>query len=408
MTISPDNIEKLYSIRQSAERELQHNIHPYWPKYAMDLENGGFWGSLSYDNIPVPDAVKGVVMHGRFAWFYSMCYRKYRNSVSMQMATHAVRFIEDALLDREYGGVYWQAKADGSPFDQRKHFYGIAFALYGLSGFACISEERYFYLSLCETLFNNLQEYGRDPVYGGYFEARSRKWSKLDDTRLSPKDLNCAKSMNTNLHVLEALSSYYRLNPSRMLAEAIHELVLVTVTHILDPETGHLGLYFDENWNSQMDIVSYGHDIEASWLLWEAAEIIHDKELMDHIRPHVMKIADITCREAFRSSLGGVINELHGRELDTDLVWWVQAEAVVGFLNAYQLSGEQKYLDCAVQVWAVIQNHLIDHNYGEWLSIVRDDGVADLNEDKGGIWKTPYHNGRACLEIMSRVDRLLS
>ncbi|GAB6089818.1 AGE family epimerase/isomerase [Spirochaeta dissipatitropha] len=407
MLISPVNLEKLYSLRKSAEQELLQNIHPYWPKHAMDLENGGFRGAISHDNVPVSDAAKGVVMHGRFAWLYSICYRKYGDSVSFQMAEHAVRFLEKAYIDREYGGVYWQTRADGSPLDQRKHFYGMAFALYGLSEFAHISSEPVRYVKLCEALFENLQKYGLDPLHGGYFEARSREWKKLDDTRLSPKDLNCAKSMNTNLHVLEALTNYYRLNPSARVFDAIHELVQVTVEHILDRETGHLKLYFDEAWNSLLDVVSYGHDIEAAWLLWEAVEIIHDKELMESIRPHIMKIAEITYSEAFRSSHGGVINELHGSDLDTSLVWWVQAESVVGFLNAYELSGDQKFLDSAVQVWAVIQDHIVDREHGEWRSIVRDDGSSDLKEDKGGIWKTPYHNGRACLEIISRIDRLI-
>ncbi len=417
------NQQALHQLHQSAEQELTQHILPYWQKYAMDTDEGGYWGDISHHNEHDPSAPKGIVMHGRFAWTYSAAYLRFGDPAYLAAAEHAVEFILKSFLDEDYGGVYWSTDRSGIPADDRKHFYGIAFALYGLSEYvraaaaaaapAADAGNRAEYsrgeiLSVCLDLYRSLEEHGRDQQHGGYLEACSREWGVMQDTRLSSRDLNCAKSMNTNLHVLEALSSLYRIYPDNAVAESIRSLVRVTIEQILDRSTGHLRLFFTREWNSLNTTVSYGHDIEASWLLWEAAEVIGDHALQNAIREAVIRMVQAVHAEAFQSSLGGVVNEKEESHLDTDIIWWVQAESVIGLLNAYEMTGEDEYLQRALQVWNVIQTYIADRENGEWKWGVDDSGNLLHTKSKGGFWKTPYHNGRACMEIMQRTQRLLT
>ena len=261
-------------------------------------------------------------------------------------------------------------------------------------------------LDIAIALFQQIEEHALDRENGGYTEALSREWKSLEDLRLSEKDDNESKTMNTHLHILEAYTNLYRTWKDPRLEIALENLILLFLDRFVDPLTNHLNLFFDENWTLKSDLVSYGHDIECAWLLHEAAEILGLPEL-------VKKTADLAVKMARDNSQGldtdgGLFYEFFPSELrlDSDKHWWPQAEAMVGYFNAYQLLGEQDFALKALGSWEFIKLNLVDSKYGEWYWSVDRAGIPQTAKEKAGFWKCPYHNGRACMEIVKRIDRI--
>jgi mannobiose 2-epimerase len=261
-------------------------------------------------------------------------------------------------------------------------------------------------------LFALIEHYGYDKAYEGYFEAFTREWEQLGDQRLSAKDANEKKTMNTHLHILEAYTNLYRIWPDDSLRRQITRLINVFLDHIIHPQTNHLQLFFDEQWNSKSTVISFGHDIEASWLLAEAADIVSDQELIIRAKKRCLLMAYAAARGLDED--GGLLYEQDGGtgQWVREKHWWPQAEAMVGFFHGWQVSGDHSLLDNILRNWTFIKDHLIDRQYGEWYWGViiesSDKGNTIMSwEDKAGLWKCPYHNGRACMELMRRIDGMM-
>lgn len=383
--------------------ELKENILPYWQK-KMTAPEGGFHGRIDGHERLDPEAHKGAIMNARILWTFASAYRVLKGSAKaesyLETALRAKREIIDRFFDPEYGGIYWSLNPDGSPCDTKKQIYAIAFAIYGLAELNRATGDGEA-LEYAIKLFNSIEDHSYDNDKDGYFEAFTREWDLIEDMRLSEKDANESKTMNTHLHVLEAYTCLFRIWSDGRLKERLRGLINIFTDKILGPD-GHLRLFFDEDWNCSYNITSYGHDIEASWLLHEAALVLGDTEILARVEALVPAIVSASL-EGF-SHEGGMIYEKHGDEAaDGDRHWWVLAETVVGCFNLWDHFGEPSGLENALMCWEFIKANLIDKENGEWFWSLHQDGSVNHEEDKAGFWKCPYHNGRMCMEIIERI-----
>ena len=394
-------IEKLPKLRSEIESELQ-SILDFWAKNAVDLEQGGFVGKMDNEGIVYPDAEKGCVLNARILWTFAAAYNKLGDPSHLALAEHAYNYIRDHFRDQKNGGVFWSVDAAGKPLNTRKQIYGLAFTIYGLSEFYQKNKNQEA-LDFAIELFELIEKYSFDQKNGGYFEAFTESWQPLEDLRLSEKDRNDPKTMNTHLHIIEAYVNLYRVWPEKRVAGKIKHLLEIFEKHIIDPDNFHLKLFFNEKWESQSRAISYGHDIEATWLLHEAAEVLDDQFLVDDWQEIAVKMSDAAAKGFMPD--GSLIHEydLATHHPDTHREWWVSAEGMVGFLNTYQITEDESYLKRVFGLWTFIQKHLLDKEKGEWFWGVSDD-YSKMKEDKIGFWKCPYHNARACMEILKRTE----
>ena len=398
------NLIKAYADRIDAD--LKQNILPFWMQHAVDRERGVVLGSVTNELVLDPSAVRGALLSARVLWTYAAAYRLYRDNAYLEMARLAYDDLIKNFWDREFGGFFWSIDADGTPVQDRKQIYGQAFAIYALTEYhrATGLKEP---LDQAKVLFQLIEKCGRDPQAGGYFEAFSREWKYIEDMRLSVVDLNEPKSQNTHLHVMEAYTNLMRVWPDAAVRQSQSELLDVMLNRILCEKTGHLNLFFAQDWTPKSDAISYGHDIEASWLLMEAAGVLGDQALIARLTPLALKIADVTLAEGVDAD-GALYNEGGPKGLtNTNKEWWPQAEAVVGFINAHQMSGDDRYLKAAFHCWDFIENRLIDRKHGEWFRGVTREGAVLPEHLKVGFWKCPYHNGRAGFEASLRLRSLV-
>ena len=391
------------ALASQAKKELTENILPYWTS-KMCNPAGGFYGRISGNEETDLSAPVGNIMTARLLWTFSSAYRLFKDSAEAEgylaMATRAKDLIISRFYDPEYGGTYWSLNPDGTPLDTKKQIYAIAFTIYGLAELNRATGDAKA-LEYAIKLFNSIEDHSFDTEKDGYFEAFTRTWDTIEDMRLSDKDANESKTMNTHLHVLEAYTCLYRVWKNSRLEERLRGLIGIFEKHILGPD-GHLRLFFDDDWNSGYDIVSYGHDIEASWLIHEAALVLGDEAVIERIEKLVPAIA-AAAGEGF-SPEGGMIYEKNAEETDRDRHWWAQAETVVGYLNLWDHFGTQEGMENALTCWDFIKANLIDRENGEWFWSLREDGTVNRDDDKAGFWKCPYHNGRMCMEIIERVN----
>lgn len=377
-------------------------ILDFWITHTVDRQNGGFIGCIDSDMTARPEAPKGLVLNARILWTFARAYRRNPKPEYLFMADRALNYLETVFRDPEYPGYFWMVDAKGNPLQTKKQMYGHAFYLYGLSEFILATGKKEL-LPMADELFG-LVERSYDPVHGGYLEAYARDWSEAGDLRLGEHDQNDKKTMNTHLHILEAYTAYYRISKSPKLELQFRRLIADTLDYIVDIKNGHFRLFFDENWSVKSNLVSYGHDIEGSWLLMEAAEALGDAGLLERSRKAAVRMAEAVLAEGVDAD-GAVMWEGDGqRVLDTDKHWWGQAEAVVGFVNAWQMTGEERYWHAAEACWRFIRENILDRNNGEWYWKTDRQGTPSLAEAKVNEWKCPYHNARACMEIMERLE----
>jgi len=381
-------------------------ILSYWSTRMPDAAHGGFYGQIGADNQMVPHAPKGAVLNARILWTFSAAYRHQSEPELLQLATRAYEYFEQHFLDAEYGGVYWSVNYLGQPLDTKKQVYALAFALYGLSEYYAASGHAPA-LTHAQNLFRAIEQHSFDAEHGGYLEALARDWSPLADLRLSDKDANEKKTMNTHLHVLEAYANLYRYRPDAHLQTQLRKLLEVFLTHLIDANTHHLHLFLDEQWQVKSTAVSFGHDIEAAWLLLEAAEVLGDEELISRFRRVAVDMATAAARGLDTTGGLGDEHDPASGHWNREKHWWVQAEAMVGLLNAYHLSEQTQFYTQFQAVWKFTQQHLLDLNEGEWYWGVTADLQLMPREDKAGFWKCPYHTTRACLEVMQRCKKQL-
>ncbi len=368
----------------------------------MDKTRGGFYGQITGENQLIVDAPKGGILNARILWTFSSAARILKSARYLSVAQHAKEYIFKYFFDNDNSGTYWLLNADGTPADAKKQIYSQAFFIYALVEYYRATGDNTC-LDKAKELFLLIEKHSFDKELNGYLEAYSKEWVLLEDLRLSEKDANEKKTMNTHLHVLEAYTNLYRVWKDPFLALQLQNLIDIFLNKIVNKNTGHLDLFFDEKWTCKSSIYSYGHDIEASWLLDEAAVVLGNATTLRAIREVAIKIAEASTEGLLPN--GALMNEKNceTNHVDMNCDWWPQAEATIGFYNAYQLTNNDLYLEYALKNWAFIQNNIIDKVNGEWFWSVSAEGKIDRENDKAGFWKCPYHNSRMCLEMIERI-----
>lgn len=384
-------------------KEFKNILH-YWGENGIDEENGGFYGEADFLGKPFKKAPKGIVLNARILWTFSAAYNFLKNEEYLHIANRAYEYIKKYFWDNQYGGLFWSVSYNGKILDARKQIYAQGFGIYGFSEYfrASANTES---LEYAKKLFNLIEKHSYDPVNGGYIEALSRDWKQMKDMRLSEKDANEPKSMNTHLHIIEPYTNLFSLWPDANLSKQIRDLISVFLDHIIDSETGHFILFFEMDWKVKSNMVSYGHDIEGTWLLCEAAETLGDKKLIKNVESAVLLMINAIINEGVAPD-GSLYyeNDFEKDKFDKERHWWVQAEALVGFINAWQITGNTLYLEKMKAVWQFIVNKIIDKQNGEWFLRIDNYGNPVLSDPKIGFWKCPYHNSRALIEAFRRIS----
>jgi len=385
------------------ENELLKNILPFWITVAPDKENGGFYGQIGINNSINNDVPRTAVTFSRIVWTFSHAYLLYHKQEYLDTAIRAFNSLNSAFWDQENGGLFWSIDRYGKPVFDHKHFYAQAFGIYGFSEFFRATQNSQS-IERAMQLFNIIEEHAFDSKYGGYIESQSREFRPIADMRLSEKDMNCKKSMNTMLHIIEAYANFLQVWDDQKIKDQLSNLISVFNQHVFDKNSHHLQLFFDEDWKPLSDRVSCGHDIESSWLLYEAAEMSGDQELIEDTKTISLELAKSVLTFGTNKD-GSIIQEGTLNTItNPNKEWWPQAEAVVGFFNEYQISGDPRYMDAAQAVWNYIQTHFIDRSYGGWFTRVTKDGAIDLTSPKVGPWECPYHESRMCFEMIQRLQ----
>lgn len=398
--------ESLAALAAQAELELRQNILPFWLKHARDRERGGFYGQIDNDLRVRKDAPRGLLLTARILWTFSAAHRIYRDPEYLEMAKWAYVDLTGRFLDAEHGGVFWTVSAAGKPLERRKQVYAQAFAIYALSEYHRTSGDPVA-LEQAIAIYRAVEAHAYDATHGGYFEAYARDWSALPKRTRSLMATAEAKSQNTMLHIMEAYTNLLRVWPDSGLRQQLSGLVERMATRVRDPESNHLHLLLAADWSPRSHEISFGHDIEFSWLLAEAAEVLGDRLLMERMKPVSVAIARVTQAQAFGFD-GGMYNEAGPKGItDASKHWWPQAESTVGFLNAYQLTGESEFLRTSQRSWDYIEKQIVDREHGEWFWARDAKGRVNERMPKASTWKCPYHNGRACMELVERTHKLL-
>lgn len=401
--MNEQDISRLLQLKVEFSDELT-SILEFWSTKCLDETHEGFIGSMDHCGNVDPVASKGCILNTRILWTFSAAYRTTNLEVYRTMAKRAYDYLTKYFWDHQYGGLYWELDHKGAPLDRKKQAYVQGFGIYAFSEYyrAIGVEES---LAYARELFQILEEKYWDFKNTGYLEALTEDWKKIDDMRLSLKDLNTPKSMNTHLHILEPYTNLYRVWPNEKLKTAISSLLQIFCNKIYNPYTKHLKLFFSLDWKSQFEEISFGHDIEGAWLMNEASILINNGALDKEVHSITKQLVLSTLNEGLDKD-GSLFNEMKGNQLDTDKHWWPQAEAMVGFLDAYELEGKKTYLEQVEKLWIFINNFLKDRENGEWFWRVNADNIAITSEDKAGFWKCPYHNGRALMELIERIVKL--
>lgn len=392
--------EQLKQLKTELLAELE-SILRYWSKNAIDTQNDGFIGQIDNNENVIENAEKGSVLNARILWSFSSGYQITKNEEHKKIAQRAFDYLSKYFYDTEFGGLFWSINADKTPKDTKNQIYALAFAIYGLSEYYVISKDEKA-LAIAINLYLKIQKHSYDPVNKGYLEAFTRDWQPIEDLRLSEKDANEKKTMNTHLHIVEAYANLFKVWKDKALQKDIIELLQTIEKHFINTKTGHLRLFFDENWIEKPDVISYGHDIEAAWLLLQCAEISEDENLVESYKKHAVQMAQVTIEGL--DSDGGLWYEFDSEknELVAEKHWWVQAEALIGFYSAYEITQNEEYLDIVFKNWNFIKKHILDQQNGEWFwGINRNYSL--IEKDKAGFWKCPYHNSRACSELIQRI-----
>ena len=380
---------------------LTHQIIPFWNGLEDSL-NGGFYGYADSEGVPDKNSVKGCILNSRILWFYSASYNLLKQPDLLKKAEHAFLFLYNYFYDSRYGGVYWSVKADGTPEDTTKHTYNQAFAIYALSEYYKASNERQA-LNLAYSLYHTIESKCRDAE--GYFEAFSREFMEASNDKLSENGVIAERTMNTLLHVMEAYTELYRADYFYQVGDSIREILRIFKYKIYNPDKEICEVFFDKNYNSLIRLESYGHDIEASWLIHRACEAIEDRAYYEEMLPIITGLAKGAYERGIDEKYHAMFNENEDGKISAKKVWWVQAEAVTGFYNAYRLQPEKTcYRKLSEQVWDYIQTYVIDKKTGEWIEDISPDNTVAAGQALAHPWKCPYHNGRMCIEMIQRLS----
>ena len=375
-------------LSERASEQLHGHILPFWCGPALDHECGGWMAWLSNDLKPDRTQPKGLIVHARILWAFSAAFRQWPEPIYREMAERAFHYLMNRFWDKEHGGAYWRLNDQGQVLEDIKKTYGQSFCIYALAEYNQAFGSTVA-LQQAQNFFELVETHAHDPAHSGYFEVCSRDWSAVLEAPLSEKDLNEKKSMNSHLHVLEAYTNLYRIWKDSRVEHRLRELIALFEEHILDPQTFHLHHFFDEHWRVRSDTYTFGHDIEASWLLCEAAEVLEDELLLKRIERIALKMADAALAEGIDHTGGLCYEGQSGKVLDSRKECWPQTEAVVGFLNAFRVSQDLRFFTAAGRVWDYLDQNLVDRFNGEWFWRINADGKPDPSLPKVSEWKGP-------------------
>lgn len=383
---------------QEVKEHLINVIIPFWKKLRDD-QNGGYYGWLGYDLKLDKKAEKGCILNSRITWFFSNAYMLLGDESLLDEATHGFNFLMDKCVDKENGGIYWSLNYDGTPLDTTKHTYNQAFSIYALSSYyeATKNEQA---LALARDLFSLIEEKCTDE--GGYREAFTRDFKPESNEKLSENGVLAERTMNTLLHVLEAYTQLYKVSKDEKVKERLLWIVDTIENKVYNEELHRQEVFFDSEYNSLIDLYSYGHDIETAWLLDLTLDVIGDDALTERISKITRDLTNQTYKVAFDGKSFPI--ECENGVVDEHRVWWAQAENVVGLINGYQRQGKQEYLDAAESQWNFIKEYVVDKREGsEWYWEVDKEGKPYPDRPIVEPWKCPYHNGRMCFEVIKRL-----
>ena len=399
--LKEDPKERMNRLKNEVSSNLTQNLLPFWSAKMVDYKNGGFFGRINGDNQVYPKEDKGGILNARILWTYSSAYRIFKDTAYLRLATRSKDYIMAHFIDKEFGGAYRSVKSTGEPSDTRKQTYTQSFFIYGLAEYYRATGDKEA-LAAAKDIFNLFEKYALDKKSGGYFEVYSRDWKRTHDKLIGESTTNDEKTMNTHLHLMEAYTNLYRVWPDKSVGVRLKALVDIFLDKIIDARTSHLICFLDKDWKKNSAVDSYGHDIESSWLLNEAAGLLGDPALLAKVKDVSIKIANAAAEGLNTDGSLNYEKNLTNGKVSTERSWWAQSECIVGYVNAYELTEHEKYLDNAINCWNYTKNHFVDNKNGGWFSSVSESGVA--RGEKGGFWVCPYHNGRMCMEVVERIS----
>lgn len=374
--------------------EVRGSVLPFWTDYAP-APDGGFYGTLQRDGTPEPDAPRSGVLNARILWSFAAAARTWNDTLCLQLANRAQRYFIDTFIDSTNGGVYWLVAPDGTVMNGSKYAYALTYGIYGLA-------EHYLATGNPESLetafglFRTLEEKGREPLHDGYTETFNEDWTPLEQY-----DKNAPKTMNAHLHVLEAYTLLYQCRQDERLKERLECCMHLFMDTIYDPQRKHFNQYFDNRWHSLMDIDSYGHDVEAGWLLCRAAEVLNDPELKQRAERIALDVTRASLDQGLAPA-GYLRYERIGSKLAARSSWWGQDEMLIACINAWQISGDKRFLQDAGRIWNFVMKTMKDQEFGEWFSDCQD-GQPIVNAPKASMWRCPYHTTRLAIEMYNRL-----
>jgi cellobiose epimerase len=392
--------EVLHQLQNEITNDLTENLLPFWIENSPDNSDPkkGFYGAINHEGEGIANAIKHNVLFTRYLWTYSAAYRVLQDPKSLELAHRAFQYLQENFIDNTYGGIYWKLNADGSVNDSNKSIYGQSFAIYAFSEYYRATQNE-LSLQYAIQIFILIELHGQDTLYGGYFETFNQQWEYQNFSEVSPSHV---KSMNTHLHILEAYTNLYRIWPDEKLRKSMYELIDIIKIHMINTETYHQLMYFEQNWAVSDYTISFGHDIEFSWLFNEAAIVLGDAELIAYTEDKALKIARAQITSGLNSQGAMIYEKLPNETLVEKIEWWVQAEAIVGLLNAYSISKDKNFLLAARDIWDFTKTHVIDSKVGGWFPSLDKNGIPVPNRRKGDGWTCPYHNVRMGLEVYER------
>ena len=384
------------------EIELK-KILDFWQNKTLDTEHDGFVGRIDHNNNVIEDSPKGIILNTRILWAFSRANNFYGDSRYDKECLRAFEYLYDHFDDKTSGGVYWEVDYKGIPINRRKQVYAQAFCIYALSEYYKYSKNAKALIWALE-LYNLLEEKAFDKEFDGYIEAFDENWKSIQDLRLSEKDLNAPKTTNTILHILEAYTTLYEITGDDQVEHALKRLITLFLDIIFNYQN-HLKLFFTKDWKTMSTEISYGHDIEAAWLLCHAARILGDSTLIHKTDEMLVSVVKTFTSEAIDMDFGiWNAKDSENKVIDKDKHWWPQAEAMVGLCYAWIKTKDISYFNSSRQIWEFTKANIIDAKNGEWFFRVNANGDPYTFEDKVGPWKGPYHNSRALIEIISVLN----
>jgi mannobiose 2-epimerase len=397
---------ELVKLKNALYSELITHIIPYWKHRVFSEPLDSFNGRIDALNQIHPKAERSAILMARIAYSFAATYKLTSDITQLAPMQAAIRILNDEFTDHTNGGFYWMTDYKGLVVDSKKHIYAQSFGIYAYATvFDAVGDKAI--LDRGIELFRLIEKHAFLAESLAYYEAFSQDWKPLEDVRLGESDLIAPRSTNTHLHILEAFTALYKVWPDQALKERLIMLLEVFLDKIYNPHGNHFNAFFDEKWQSISSVYSYGHDIETVWLMLDAAHAIKHTELIIRCEQITLEVSRMVVDQGIDDQYGGMYNAgQHGIVTDSEKHWWAQAEAMVGLMFAYKLSGNVEYLNAVFSLWNFITNHIIDKQHGEWFFRVNREGAPLLTDDKVGPWKCPYHTSRACIMVYSLINDL--